>query len=534
MRTTSRRVLIGMVLCASAAVPAIDAGAESVPEPAPESDTATANAAAESLVTDDVTAWLRATDPTLIVDTTCVDPGGTVPVLFSPNVLLTRTTAPAATRTKINNIVTGLIGPHASGNWVNAEYQTLTFPTPPSGPITPVVRFVLKPRAGSAVHPLVQVARSLNDQGVKASIDYALSPSPYVRFWPAGPPTAAASADPKRTQTLPGGQALGNGVRVDIYDTGKAPTNQGALLAGVTTLKPGDSESLDANGDSIVNYPHAAHGIAMAGIIKTLSPGTTIRIGRISTNQGMATDWTAVQREVLTLKQTQVANWPDVIVHAFGSSACDRQAAQPASSTAALVPVTMEAFIETLSKFAASKPDGLLLVASSGNRASSTPFYPAAFQLDPTLEPIVVSVGAIDANVSGDGNASAWFSTSRTGPVSNYSNTGSWVEAYAPGNRLATAHAVNKRWDAGGPVLQGLAYVEGTSFSGPYVAALIAEQMSRTGQSAGDAWAAIKRCGRAPSPPLDGSTRPIGPGVAVGLKSLTSQATSPPGSAAAC
>lgn len=512
-RTTRGSLLTGAAVAALAvAVPATSARAD--------------------LTTDDVVAWMQAADPSLVVDATCADPGGAVPVVYTPNVVLARTTNVANTRTKINNILVSLIGAHGSGNWVQ-ESQALTFPAPPVGSVVPVVRYALKPRAGGQQHPLVELSRALGDQGVKASPDYVLSPSPFVRFWPAGPPTPAAALDPKRTLTLGGGQPIGTGVRIDIYDTGMAPTNQGALLTGVTKLKNADAETLDANGDSVVNYPHAAHGIAMAGVIKTLTPGATIRVGRISTNAGVASDWTAVTREVLTLKQTQVANWPDVIVHAFGSSVCDRQAGQPAASTNALVPVTMEAFIETLSKFAASKPDGLLLVASSGNRSSSTPFYPAAFNLDPALEPIVVSVGAIDGTQA-DGNASAWFTTSRTGPVSNYSNTGSWVEAYAPGNHLATAHAVNKRWESGGQVLNGRAYVEGTSFSAPYVAALIAEQMSRTGQSASAAWAAIKVCGRAPSPPLDGNNREIGPGVAVGLRNITSTATTPPTGAPAC
>lgn len=118
---------------------------------------------------------------------------------------------------------------------------------------------------------------------------------------------------------------------------------------------------------------------------------------------------------------------------------------------------------------------GVTLVAAAGNDTTDRKFYPAAFDW-------AVSVGALAA----DQQHRAWFS-----------NFGDSVDVYALGEGVVNAYATGlytyqeppKR-----PALQtfgGLARWDGTSFSAPLVAGIIAARMMRTGDSAPDATRAV-------------------------------------------
>jgi hypothetical protein len=88
---------------------------------------------------------------------------------------------------------------------------------------------------------------------------------------------------------------------------------------------------------------------------------------------------------------------------------------------------------------------GTVVFASAGNYNTNTPYYPAA-------TPYVVSVGATNASDT----------------RSSYSNYGSWVTLFAPGDSILTT--VN-----GG----GYGYVSGTSFSAPIAAGVAALVLSK-------------------------------------------------------
>ena len=111
------------------------------------------------------------------------------------------------------------------------------------------------------------------------------------------------------------------------------------------------------------------------------------------------------------------------------------------------------------------------VVAAAGNHAEKRPFWPAAFGP-------VLAVGAVEDK------------RGKWAPAS-YSNYGPWVDAVARGSQPAVD--VRAREDEGrpGPVdrarhdpivaFDGWAEWDGTSFSTPIAAAMIARTMSRTG-----------------------------------------------------
>ncbi|MDT7840406.1 S8/S53 family peptidase [Streptomyces justiciae] len=148
---------------------------------------------------------------------------------------------------------------------------------------------------------------------------------------------------------------------------------------------------------------YVGHGTFIAGIVAAVAPNTNITVRNTLNDAGAILEsdfgealFAAVDRD----------GWPDIISLSAGTSN---------GRTDGLLGV--DAFMREL------RQQRTLLVAAAGNNASATPFWPAAYASLPDYADSVLSIGALRT----DGDHGACFS-----------NHGSWVNAYAPGERLTS------------------------------------------------------------------------------------------------
>jgi hypothetical protein len=375
--------------------------------------------------------------------------------------------------------------------------------------VAPIISVSFWPRTVEQV-PIVRLTRHLRLKGVQASPDYLLSPSSGPsEFWPNGGPVPTTTPPPARD---PG---IGAGISIFLYDTGLVSAADGNIPPNVNRLTQNDNEAVDSRAPfGVVDLGSAGHTVAIAGVINAVAPGAVVEAARITDASGVATDVSAARRMANTLRQAnRSTTFPGIIVNAFGSAACDGGPMLPGVEMA---PLGLRMVAD-----AVDKNDRAVVVASAGNRSSNRRFYPAAFST-------VLSVGALDATLDA-GSVDAWTSLSRSAPKADFSNYGPWVKAWTPGVQLSTNHLKGYRFELGGPVIDGLAFVQGTSFSGPMTAGLMAELMAAHGWDADTAWEELLRSGVTCS-------QAIGSGVAIALTSLTSAADdrAPAGSPVEC
>ena len=267
-----------------------------------------------------------------------------------------------------------------------------------------------------------------------------------TKICPAGEPEVP-SGYPARPWPAPGPAGQGrNAVRLGISDTGLLEDLDLARtpwLAGVT----GESDPLGpvlAGGQrSIPQY--AGHGTFVAGVARCMAPEATVYVNNHFSKSGGELEYVIIQK----LEQLIQDYSPDVISLSAGTYTRKNWA-----------PLAF-------SDFRRRHPE-ITLVAAAGNDSTSREFWPAAF-------PWVVSVGALGA----DQQHRAWFS-----------NHGDWVDVYALGEGLVNAYATGVYTYQEPPkrpakqTFQGMARWDGTSFSTPLVAGLIAAEMARSGISA--------------------------------------------------
>jgi Subtilase family len=473
----------------------------------------------------DTMAWLDDVSPAIKVDQTtdCMF-NATDAVGYRNDRIVVRTSASNnSIKGTINSTLHGMYGP-PNINYVG-PIERITFPPPPSGPaFVDVVSVTLLPRTGSSgPHDILGLARHLrNDSGNKASPDYTyINNGPYSHYFPKGYPKWTAAVTPPRTNLTPqgapvgAGLKIGTGVKIHVDDTGlfaADPVN----LPTTTQLTSADNDLVDQvnNGPLMVDQPAAGHAQAIDGVLTTVAPGSAIVDVRINDRSGLITDVSAARAIASSLRSLTLPNYPNLLVNAFGGAVCDLNSG--AAGGPVLQPVGMEAVVEVVDRFDPFKTGGMLIVASAGNEATTRPHFPAAF-------PSVLSVGALDGTI--DGDLSPWSSPSKTAPVADFSNRGSTVDVYALGVELPTTHVNGYRFETGGVIIEGEATVSGTSFSGPKVAAYIAERMSTSGSTARAArdWlinhaiAPLPQCGK-PGVPQ---------GKAIVLTSLTASISDP-------
>lgn len=330
-------------------------------------------------------------------------------------------------------------------------------------PTRGLTRFVL-PAAQEAGHdedPTPGIIDDLERQlgpGV-ASHEHVFEVTPYVHC----PATEPQPAVPPGTTELGGylwppqspGDA-GTGVSVSVVDTGLldhvadwAPWLTGVVPGSTPAdVDPADrydviSHQPDADGFA---DPYAAHGSFISGVIRCVAPRAAIVNERLIGPSGFV-----AETSMITQLRQALSRSPDIISLSAGGHT--RNDDPPIG-------------LQLLHQQRLGQQGGVVLVAAAGNNGTNRPFWPAAFDW-------AVGVGSMGR----DGQQRSWFS-----------NHGSWVDVYAPGEDIVNVYAQLDYRTVGDehevrPTSAGLATWSGTSFATPVVAGLIAARMSRTGEN---------------------------------------------------
>ena len=322
----------------------------------------------------------------------------------------------------------------------------------------------LQPDSG-ALRTLAEIRTGTGDlsglRDVVAGPEYLLHIAVAGGCCPADEPTPVAVGTPPDPPIAADPEA-GRGIRVVVLDTGLdlEAVERHPWLHGVT----GDPDPGIGDRSTPLNK-YAGHGTFIAGIIRAVAPAAEVIVRAVFPSPGSTlagrVDGAAFEGDIVTaLEDCLLHDNPDVISLSAGTGTNRVEG-----------PGLLNAFYET--KLRHYK--GIAVVAAAGNDGWRNRFWPAA-------APWTVSVGALAAN---------WRSRA------DFSNFGSWVDVYAPGQHLVNAFPAGTLTYREPPrtgntaTFTGLAQWSGTSFSTPVVAGLIAARMSRTGENGNTAAAAL-------------------------------------------
>ncbi len=250
----------------------------------------------------------------------------------------------------------------------------------------------------------------------------------------------------------------GAGVLIYMADTGllQDAATHPWLAYGVQMQNPAADIDLLGPGDPPEIPACTGHGTFGAGVLRCMAPAAEVIMTRALLYGG-----SQVESDLVPKLESALSLGAD-IYHL--TMACLSRNDQPL--------IGFEAWLRLLRRV------GGICVAPAGNCGFDRPEFPGAF-------PGVIAVGAL----GGDWRGRATFS-----------NFGPWVDVYAPGRDLVNAFATGTYscyvYPYAGPPPQvrnfyGMAKWSGTSFSTPIVSGLIAARMSRTGENARQAAAAV-------------------------------------------
>jgi len=199
---------------------------------------------------------------------------------------------------------------------------------------------------------------------------------------------------------------------------------------------------------------YAGHGTFVAGVVRCMAPKATILVANIFNTAGSA------------LESDFVLRLNDA--HDFGFEILHITASCLTWNNQQLI--ALDAWLEQLKAY-----KGVVCIAPAGNNHTRRPSWPGALRG-------VLCVGALSTD---------WCSRAY------FTNYGSYVDVYAPGQNLINAYATGTYQCQIDPyqgqqrTFEGMAQWSGTSFSTPVVTGLIAARMTRCGESAREAAEAL-------------------------------------------
>jgi hypothetical protein len=256
----------------------------------------------------------------------------------------------------------------------------------------------------------------------------------------------------------------GAGVLIYLADTGLLPDADlgHPWLAGVEMGNL--AEDVDSGYGKSPIPPYTAHGTFTAGVARCMAPAAELVVTNAFKVAGSTLESDLVPRLTAALRR--------------GVDIIHLTVAAPSRRDLPLI--SFEAWLRLLRQY-----KGTVCLAAAGNSETRRPHWPAAFSE-------VLSVGALGADWRGR---------------ASFSNYGSWVDVYAPGRDLVNAYVTGTYKCQIAPYknqerkFHGMAKWSGTSFSTPIVTGLIASRMSRTGENAQQAAAALLAEARAQAIP---------------------------------
>jgi subtilisin family serine protease len=273
--------------------------------------------------------------------------------------------------------------------------------------------------------------------------NHVMQGSPDWSGGPYGSPTPTADlAAPVRTEDD------ARRVTIGILDTGIDRHPWFTRTAWYQACTSAEHEVL---GPTAENGPgtDAGHGTFIAGVVLQHAPNTYLRIERVLGADGV-TDELELLRGLARIQARAAAEADrlDIVNLSLGCFTFDDRPS-----------LVLADAVERVARQS-------VIVAAAGNRGSDRPFWPAALK-------DVVAVGALADAASGDFERAS------------FSNYGWWVDAAAPGEKVASSFLTHGREN--GEQFHGYATWSGTSFAAPYVAGKIAALMSAKDMTAHDA-----------------------------------------------
>jgi subtilisin family serine protease len=256
----------------------------------------------------------------------------------------------------------------------------------------------------------------------------------------------------------------GGGVHIYMADTGIVDDVVAShpWLTGVTG-EPDPNQPQNVGG-TLTIPPYSGHGTFSAGVARCMAPRAEIYVSNVAIVAG-----SVLESDLIPPLNAALGRGVDIFHICL---ACTTRHDFP-----------LIAFREWLGRV--RQYGGSVCIAAAGNNGERRLTWPAAFS-------DVVAVGAL----GGDWRGRASFS-----------NFGPWVDVYAPGRDLINAFPAGEYTCQAYPYkdqvrkFYGMAKWSGTSFSTPIVTGLIASRMSRTGENARQAAAALLAEARAQAIP---------------------------------